>query len=135
MKKQLIVLGAMLLLPYLAFADPERVMMDKSESTLGTSAAYNSSPVEATSYKYLVVTVTSDQDSAVSGVKIEQSCDDDCDSAVSPTYHYASDWSYTAGSTDNQYVAELSCKCARVSYTNGIVPQTSFNITSYLKLN
>lgn len=134
MKKILIAI-AILLLPLSAIADSERVMMDKSESLLSTSATYNSSPIEATSYKYLVVTVTSDQDSAVDGVKIEQSCDDDCDSAGSPTYHYTSDWSYTAGSTDNQYVAELSCKCVRVSYTNGVVPQTSFSITSYLKLD
>ena len=133
--KKILIASAILLLPLSAIADSERVMMDKSESLLGTSATYNSSPIEATSYKYLVITVTSDQDSAVDGVKIEQSCDDDCDSAGSPTYHYTSDWSYTAGSTDNQYVAELSCKCVRVSYTNGVVPQTSFSITSYLKLD
>lgn len=54
---------------------------------------------------------------------------------MSPEFQYVSEWAYTAGSGDNQYVAELNCKCARVSYENGPSAQGSFHITSYLKLD
>lgn len=135
MNKLLLYVIGLLLIAVTAGADSERIMMERSTQTLGSSAAYTSGTYEAVSYKYLVVTVTADQNSATDGVKIEQSCDDDCDTAPSPSFQYVSEWTYTAGATDNQYVAELNCKCARVRYVNGAAAQGSFSITAYLKLN
>lgn len=135
MKKLLFYMIGILFIATAAYADSERVLMESSTAALGSSATYTSGTFETVSYKYLVVTVTSDQNSATDGVKIEQSCDSDCDTAGSPTFQYVSQWSYTAGATSNQYVAELNCKCARVRYVNGVTAQGSFSITSYLKLD
>jgi len=118
-----------------AHADSDRILMEQSTAALGSSATYTSDTYLVETFKYLAVTVVSDESSATDGVKIEQSCDSDCDTAVSPTFQYVSQWTYTAGSANNQYVAELNCKCARVRYVNGASAQGSFNITSYLKLD
>ena len=118
-----------------ARADSDRILMEQSTAALGSDETYTSDTYLTETIKYLAVTVVSDESSASGGVKIEQSCDNDCDTAVSPTFQYVSGWTYTAGSADNQYVAELNCKCARVRYVNGANAQGSFHITSYLKLD
>lgn len=118
-----------------ARADSDRILMEQSTAVLDSDESYTSGTYLTETSRYLAVTVVSDQSSAAGGVKIEQSCDSDCDTAVSPEYQYVSEWTYTAGSADNQYVAELNCKCARVRYVNGPGAQGSFHITSYLKLD
>lgn len=118
-----------------ARADSDRILMEQSTAALGSDETYTSDTFLTETFKYLAVTVVSDESSASGGVKIEQSCDNDCDTSVSPEFQYVSAWSYTAGSADNQYVAELNCKCARVRYVNGANAQGSFHITSYLKLD
>ncbi|GEM_PF-2110635 len=118
-----------------ARADSDRILMEQSTAALGSDETYTSDTFLTETFRYLAVTVVSDEPSAAGGVKIEQSCDNDCDTAVSPEFQYVSGWSYTAGSADNQYVAELNCKCARVRYVNGSNAQGSFHITSYLKLD
>lgn len=118
-----------------ARADSDRILMEQSTADLGSDETYTSDTFLVETIRYLAVTVVSDVSSATGGVKIEQSCDNDCDTAVSPTFQYVSGWTYTAGSADNQYVAELNCKCARVRYVNGSNAQGSFHITSYLKLD
>lgn len=118
-----------------ARADSERILMEQSIETLGANEAYVSDTFLVETFRYVAVTVVSDESSASGGVKIEQSCDSDCDTAVNPVFQYVSAWTYTAASADNQYVAELNCKCARVRYVNGPNAQGSFHITSYLKLD
>lgn len=118
-----------------ALADSDRILMEQSTTELGSDETYTSDTFLVETFRYLAVTVVSDEPSAAGGVKIEQSCDNDCDTAESPTFQYVSGWTYTAGSADNQYVAELNCKCARVRYVNGSNAQGSFHITSYLKLD
>jgi hypothetical protein len=118
-----------------AEADSDRIMMDASVTPLGSGETYSTDTFLAESYKYAAVTVVADENSAESGVRIEQSCDEDCDTAAEPVFQYVSSWSYTAGSTNNQYVAELNCKCARVTYVNGPDAQGSFHLSTYLKLD
>ena len=118
-----------------AEADPDRIMMDTSAAPLGSGETYSTDTFLAESYRYAAVTIVADEDSAEGGVRIEQSCDGDCDTAAEPGFQYVSSWSYTAGSADNQYVAELNCKCARVTYVNGTNAQGSFHISTYLKLD
>ncbi len=118
-----------------ALADSDRILMEQSTVELGSDETYTSDTFLVETFRYLAVTVVSDEPSAAGGVKIEQSCDNDCDTAVSPEFQYVSGWTYTAGSADNQYVAELNCKCARVRYVNGSNAQGSFHLTSYLKLD
>jgi len=118
-----------------ASADSDRILMDRSTAPLGASGTYSTDTFLAESYKYAAVTVVADENSASGGVRIEQSCDANCDWAVSPGFQYVSSWSYTAGSTNNQYVAELNCKCVRVTYVNGSDAQESFHISTYLKLD
>lgn len=118
-----------------AEADSDRIMMDTSAAPLGSAGTYSTDTFLAESYKYAAVTVVADENSAEGGVRIEQSCDEDCDTAAEPVFQYVSSWSYTAGSTNNQYVAELNCKCARVTYVNGTNVQGSFHISTYLKLD
>lgn len=116
-------------------ADSDRILMEQSTADLGSGETYTSDTFLTETFRYLAITVVSDVSSATGGVKIEQSCDNDCDTGESPTFQYVSGWTYTAGSADNQYVAELNCKCARVRYVNGSNAQGSFHITSYLKLD
>lgn len=118
-----------------ARADSDRILMDQSTAELGSGGSYTSDTFLTETFRYLAVTIVSDVPSAAGGVKVEQSCDNDCDTVESPEFQYVSEWSYTAGSTDNQYVAELNCKCARVRYVNGSNAQGNFHITSYLKLD
>lgn len=118
-----------------ASADSDRILMDRSTAPLGTSATYSTDTFLAESYKYAAVTIVADENSASGGVRIEQSCDANCDSAVNPGFQYVSTWTYTAGSANNQYVAELNCKCVRVTYENGSDAQGSFHISTYLKLD
>ena len=118
-----------------AVADSDRILMEQSTADLGSDETYTSDTFLTETFRYLAVTVVSDESSASGGVKIEQSCDNDCDTGENPTFQYVSGWTYTAGSADNQYVAELNCKCARVRYVNGSNAQESFHITSYLKLD
>ena len=118
-----------------AVADSDRILMEQSTADLGSDETYTSDTFLTEAFRYLAVTVVSDESSASGGVKIEQSCDNDCDTGENPTFQYVSGWTYTAGSADNQYVAELNCKCARVRYVNGSNAQESFHITSYLKLD
>lgn len=124
-----------LLLAAPAYADADRIQMDQSAETLDAEESYTTDTFLAESYKYAAVTVEADENSAEGGVRIEQSCDADCDTAPEPEFQYASGWTYTAGSDNNQYVAELNCKCARVTYVNGADAQGSFHITTYLKLD
>ena len=135
--KRILILYAMFVISLAgtALADSDRILMEQSTDELGSDESYTSDTYLTETFKYLAVTVVSDQSSAAGGVKIEQSCDSDCDTAVSPEFQYVSEWAYTAGSGDNQYVAELNCKCARVRYVNGPSAQGSFHITSYLKLD
>jgi hypothetical protein len=81
-----------------AEADSDRIMMDTSTAPLGAGETYSTDTFLAESYKYAAVTVVADEDSAGGGVKIEQSCDEDCDTAAEPGFQYVSSWSYTAGS-------------------------------------
>jgi hypothetical protein len=135
--KRVLIICALLILSFAgtAAADPDRILMEQSTAVLDADGIYTSDTYLAETFKYVAVTIVADESSASEGVKIEQSCDNDCDTAVSPVFQYVSEWTYTAGSADNQYVAELNCKCARVRYVNGSNAQGSFHITSYLKLN
>jgi hypothetical protein len=135
--KRMLVLCVMFILSLAgaAQADSDRILMEQSTAVLNSDGSYTSDTYLTETFRYLAVTVVSDQSSAAGGVKIEQSCDNDCDTAVSPVFQYVSAWTYTAGSSDNQYVAELNCKCTRVRYVNGPLAQGSFHITSYLKLD
>lgn len=135
--KRILILCAMFVMSLTgaAGADSDRILMEQSTDALGSDESFTSGTYLTETFKYLAVTVVSDQSSAAGGVKIEQSCDNDCDTAVSPAWQYVSSWTYTAASADNQYVAELNCKCARVRYVNGPAAQGSFHITSYLKLD
>jgi hypothetical protein len=135
--KRIIILCTLLILSFAgaAGADSDRILMEQSTAVLDSDESFTSDTYLTESFKYVAVTVVSDASSAAGGVKIEQSCDNDCDTAVSPEFQYVSSWTYTAGSADNQYVAELNCKCARVRYVNGPGAQGSFHISSYLKLD
>jgi len=135
MKKFILCILGVLAFAAGAKADSDRIMMDTSAAPLGSGETYSTDTFLAESYKYAAVTVVADENSAEGGVRIEQSCDEDCDRAAGPAFQYVSSWSYTAGSTNNQYVAELNCKCARVSYANGSDAQGSFYISTYLKLD
>lgn len=135
MKKFILILLAVAAFAAAAEADSDRIMMDTSAAPLGSAGVYSTDTFLAESYKFAAVTVVADEDSAEDGVKIEQSCDEDCDTAAEPVFQYVSSWSYTAGSANNQYVAELNCKCARVTYVNGSNAQGSFHISTYLKLD
>ena len=135
MKKLILCVLGMLAFAADAQADSDRIMMDSNAAPLGSAETYSTDTFLAESYKYAAVTVVADEDSAEGGVKIEQSCDEDCDTAAEPAFQYVSSWSYTAGSSNNQYVAELNCKCARVTYVNGSSAQGSFHISTYLKLD
>ncbi|MCL4243894.1 MAG: hypothetical protein KJ002_02005 [Candidatus Dadabacteria bacterium] len=135
MKKFILCVLGVLAFAAAAEADSDMIMMDTSTAPLGAGETYSTDTFLAESYKYAAVTVVADEDSAGGGVKIEQSCDEDCDTAVEPVFQYVSSWSYTAGSANNQYVAELNCKCARVTYVNGLDAQGSFHLSTYLKLD
>jgi len=99
------------------------VPVEYSTSNLSGDAAFTSKKYDVRKYKYIVLNVTADQNSASNGVQIQQACASDCITATSPTYQVVSDWTYTAASTSNSYIADVVCACARVVYTNGSTPQ------------
>lgn len=102
------------------------VPVEVSTTTLTSGATFTGKKYDARKYKYITVSVTSNQSSATDGVKLEQSCDSNCLTASSPTYQVVSQWSYTASSVDNTFIANVVCACARVRYVNGGTSQGSF---------
>lgn len=99
------------------------VPLEYTTSNLSGGAAFTSKKYDARKYSYISVTVSADQSSATNGMQIQQACASDCLTATSPTYQVVSDWTYTGASTDNTYIANVVCPCARVVYTNGATPQ------------
>lgn len=75
--KRILILCAMFVISLAgtALGDSDRILMEQSTAELGSDESYTSDTYLTETFKYLAVTVVSDQSSAAGGVKIEQSCD------------------------------------------------------------
>ena len=136
MKKTVIVAVSLLLLTVYAQAKAYYHSFEETTTNLGVSEEYESGVIDVTNYETVDVNVTSDQDSATDGLKINfVSVDGDCSSftPTSSNMDYTangSGWSYTASSKDS-YSASVRGNCAWVTFTNGSTLQSSFKLTIF----
>lgn len=138
MKKLILIFTALMLVNSCSYtmAEPSYQQLDQTTANLGISGVYTSPVFASHTFESINVNVTSDQDSASEGLKINYvSTTGDC-STFTPTssnMDYTannSGWSYTA-SVKNSYESSVRGNCAWVTYTNGGVAQTSFRMTIF----
>ncbi len=98
-------------------------------NTLIATDTYTSPWYLAIWYKEITVMIYSDQPSAADGVQIQQSDQEDCNTAGTVDVHYESPPdTYDTGAGEGAYEIRRAGKCVRVIYTNGPVGQTEFHL-------
>lgn len=139
MKNLVLIAAVFMLVAIRAQAEPYYHMFEQTTANLGVSGVYESGVFDVTNYKTVDVNVSSDQDSATDGLKINfVKVNGDCSSFTPTTSNMdytanGSGWSYTA-STKDSYSASVRGNCAWVTYTNGTTAQTSFKLTIFSTL-
>lgn len=92
---------------------------NSSSSTLGGGATFTGTWLSVQEYEACIVSVTTDQSSAASGLVIQHSSD-------ASTVHQSE--SYTVTSPGTVVTVKHKNRYLRVTYTNGATPQGSFNL-------
>lgn len=99
---------------------------NSSQTQLAEDAVFTGDSIDTLGYTIAQIAVYSDQASAAGGLVVEVSSDE-------TNWYVKHTFSYQNPSEENDYPVTLTRRYLRVTYTNGVVAQTVFDLSTVLR--
>lgn len=99
---------------------------NSSQTQLAEDAVFTGDSIDTLGYTIAQIAIYSDQASAAGGLVVEVSSDE-------TNWYVKHTFSYQNPSEENDYPVTLTRRYLRVTYTNGVVAQTVFDLSTVLR--
>jgi len=99
---------------------------NSSQTPLAEDATFTGDSIDTLGYTIAQIAVYADQASAAGGLVVEVSSDE-------TNWYVKHEFSYQSPSEENDYPVTLTRRYLRVTYTNGAVAQTVFDLSTVLR--
>ena len=99
---------------------------NSSQTPLAEDATFTGDSIDTLGYTIAQIAVYADQASAAGGLVVEVSSDE-------TNWYVKHEFSYSNPSEENDYPVTLTRRYLRVTYTNGAVAQTVFDLSTVLR--